>query len=197
MARSKTTSPDDKSASAARDVNGKAAGAAPGSPARKAPDAKEPAPRKAAAKKTSASRGSRSESSAQHATVLVVKEGESAWTSTELAEVLAELQAQRGRSLTIVGEHEHELSGLMRDAGDGAGQDQADVGSTTFERDHELHVLTSERDKVAQIDRALGRIEDGTYGACETCDQAIGKMRLMAFPRATLCLTCKQREERR
>ena len=50
---------------------------------------------------------------------------------------------------------------------------------------------------LAQIERALQRIEDGTYGVCESCGNAIGKMRLMAFPRATLCMTCKQREERR
>jgi RNA polymerase-binding protein DksA len=85
----------------------------------------------------------------------------------------------------------------MRDSGDGAGQDQADVGATSFERDHELTVLSSERDKLAQIDRALARIDDGSYGVCESCGNPIGKMRLMAFPRATLCMTCKQREERR
>ena len=48
-----------------------------------------------------------------------------------------------------------------------------------------------------QIDRALARIADGTYGICESCGNPIGKMRAMAFPRATLCMTCKQREERR
>ena len=50
----------------------------------------------------------------------------------------------------------------MRDAGDGAGHDQADMGATSFERDHELTVLNNERDKLAQIDRALARIDDGT-----------------------------------
>ena len=89
------------------------------------------------------------------------------------------------------------LSGLLRDSGDGAGQDQADLGATSFERDHELTVLNHEREKLAQIDRALARIDDGTYGVCESCGNPIGKMRLMAFPRATLCLSCKQREERR
>ena len=43
----------------------------------------------------------------------------------------------------------------------------------------------------------LARIADGTYGICESCGNPIGKGRAMAFPRATLCLTCKQREERR
>ncbi|MAY96148.1 MAG: DNA-binding protein [Nocardioides sp.] len=110
---------------------------------------------------------------------------------------MAELEEQRAHSLEIVAEQEDELSGLMRDSGDGAGQDQADLGATTFERDHEMSVLNNEREKLAQIDRALARIEDGTYGVCESCGQPIGKLRLMAFPRATLCMTCKQREERR
>ncbi|MDN4163173.1 TraR/DksA family transcriptional regulator [Nocardioides abyssi] len=128
---------------------------------------------------------------------LVVKEGEEAWTSAELAEVIDELHQQREHSATIIEGLDDELTGLMRDSGDGAGQDQADIGSTSFERDHELTVLNNEREKVAQIDRALGRIDDGTYGVCESCGEPIGKMRLMAFPRATLCMPCKQREERR
>ncbi len=135
--------------------------------------------------------------SAKRARDLPVRPGEEAWTRGELAGILAELREQREHSVAIVEEQEAELSGLMRDSGDGAGQDQADVGASTFERDHELTVLNSERDKLAQIDRALRRIEDGTYGICESCGEPIGKMRLMAFPRATLCMTCKQREERR
>ncbi|MBF4160633.1 TraR/DksA family transcriptional regulator [Nocardioides acrostichi] len=128
---------------------------------------------------------------------LVVKEGEDAWTPAELDEVLDELNEQRSHSVAILAEHENELSGLMRDSGDGAGQDQADLGASSFERDHEMSVLNNERDKLAQIDRALARIADGTYGQCENCGQPIGKLRLMAFPRATLCMTCKQHEERR
>ena len=85
----------------------------------------------------------------------------------------------------------------MRDAGDGAGNDQADVGSATFERDHELSLANNARDMLTQTEHALERIDDGTYGRCESCGEAIGKNRLMAFPRATLCLACKQREERR
>ncbi len=90
-----------------------------------------------------------------------------------------------------------ELDDLMRDAGDGAGNDQADVGSTTFERDHEMSLANNARLMLMQTEHALERIVDGTYGVCESCGQPIGKMRLMAFPRATLCLSCKQREERR
>ncbi len=131
------------------------------------------------------------------ASALAVKEGEGAWTKAELAEVLDELHGQRTHSSSIIEKLESELFGLMRDAGDGAGHDQADMGATSFERDQELIVLNNERDKLAQIERALARIDNGTYGVCESCGNPIGKMRAMAFPRATLCMTCKQREERR
>jgi DnaK suppressor protein len=131
------------------------------------------------------------------ADALVVREGEEAWTKTELDEVLDELRGQQAHSLRVLTVQEAELSGLMKDSGDGAGQDQADMGATSFERDHELTVLNSERDKLAQIERALLAIGEGTYGVCESCGDPIGKMRLMAFPRATLCMPCKQREERR
>ena len=126
-----------------------------------------------------------------------VKEGEGAWTKAEIKGVLDELHELREKVVLTLAEQEEELAGLMRDAGDGAGHDQADMGATSFERDHELIVVNNEREKLAQIDRALARIADGTYGICESCGNPIGKMRVMAFPRATLCMTCKQREERR
>jgi len=128
---------------------------------------------------------------------LAVKEGEDPWTQAELDEVLAELHEHADRLRTELHDQEEELAGLMRDAGDGAGQDQADLGATSFERDHELTVVNNSREMLAQTERALARIEDGTYGVCESCGEPIGKMRVMAFPRATLCMSCKQREERR
>ena len=131
------------------------------------------------------------------ASSLAVKAEESAWTKDELKEVLDDLHTHRDRLVPLIAAHERELEGLMKDAGDGAGHDQADMGATSFERDHELTVVANEREMLLQIDKALARIDDGTYGVCESCGEAIGKMRVMAFPRATLCLPCKQREERR
>jgi RNA polymerase-binding protein DksA len=142
--------------------------------------------KKAAVKKTSAAPGK-----------LAVKADEKPWTKKELDQVRGELMADRERLRSELNMAEHELPDLMRDAGDGAGNDQADVGSTTFERDHEMSLANNARDMLAQTERALLRIEAGTYGICESCGEPIGKMRLMAFPRATLCLSCKQREERR
>jgi len=148
----------------------------------------EQAPAKAPAKRTPAKTAARN---------LAVKPDEKRWTAAELAEVQGELMADRERLRSELNLAEHELHDLMRDAGDGAGNDQADVGSTTFERDHEMSLANNAREMLAQTERALARIEDGTYGVCESCGEPIGKMRLMAFPRATLCLSCKQREERR
>jgi RNA polymerase-binding protein DksA len=181
-------------------------------PAKKAPAKKAPAG-KTAAKKTAparaagtavATRPTRSSTRAGSAaparkavSALVVKEGEVAWTKAEIKEVLSELHSDRDRVVRTLSGQEAELDKLMRDAGDGAGHDQADMGATSFERDQEIIVVNNEREKLAQIDRALARIADGTYGMCESCGNPIGKMRAMAFPRATLCMTCKQREERR
>ena len=86
---------------------------------------------------------------------------------------------------------------MIENSGEGAGNDQADVGSASFERDQEMVIVNNARDMLVQSQHALERIANGTYGQCEICGNPIGKNRLMAFPRATLCLSCKQREERR
>jgi RNA polymerase-binding transcription factor len=168
--------------------------AATRTPAKKAPAGTSSA--KGPTKKTAKSTGSRPSAEAA-ARKLAVKADEDPWTAAELEEVRSELDADRARLRVELNLAEHELQDLMRDAGDGAGNDQADIGSTTFERDHEMSLANNARDMLAQTERALDRIDDGTYGVCESCGQPIGKMRVMAFPRATLCLSCKQREERR
>ncbi len=86
---------------------------------------------------------------------------------------------------------------MLRQATDTGGEDQADTGTKTFSREHELSLAASHREMLHQTERALSRIADGTYGTCERCGNPIGKARLQAFPRATLCMSCKQREERR
>jgi RNA polymerase-binding protein DksA len=136
-------------------------------------------------------------SAAHKAETLTVKSGESPWSAAELAELRGELEADVVHLRQEIRDAEQEIVGLLRDGGDGAGNDQADVGSTTLERDHEMSLANNARDMLDQIERALARIEDGTYGICESCGNAIGKGRLQAFPRATLCVSCKEREELR
>jgi RNA polymerase-binding protein DksA len=128
---------------------------------------------------------------------LVVRADESPWTAKELDEVRSELAEEVRRLRSELDLAEHDIDDMLRDAGDGAGDDPADAGSKTFEREHEMSLANNTRDMLAQAERALARIENGTYGICENCGNPIGKARLQVFPRATLCMTCKQREERR
>lgn len=128
---------------------------------------------------------------------LSVQEGEDPWTAAELEQVQDELEQETRRLQTEVTEAEHDLLELSRNFGDGAGDDQADAGAATLEREQELSLTNNARDLLAQHQHALARIESGVYGDCETCGTPIGKMRLQAFPRATLCLSCKQKQERR
>jgi DnaK suppressor protein len=128
---------------------------------------------------------------------LPVREGESRWTATEINEIVTELGAEAERLKGELEQADAGLSELLRNSGDGAGDDQADSGSSALEREHELTLVNNTRDLLAQTQHALDRIDAGTYGACESCGRAVGKARLQAFPRATLCVECKQREERR
>lgn len=128
---------------------------------------------------------------------LPVRPGEDPWTKAELDEVRAELEADIVRQQAQIEATEAELAGLLRDGSDGAGRDPADVGSSNFERDQEMSLAQNAREMLDQTQLALRNIGTGTFGTCENCGEPIGKGRLMVFPRATLCVTCKQRQERR
>ena len=198
MARATARKIAGKTAAAAKRVASGASRKATAKKATVAAPAKKTPAKKTAAKKTPAQQApAKKVTAARTGKKLAVKADEKPWTKKELDEVRGDLNADRDRLRSELNLAEHELHDLMRDAGDGAGNDQADVGSTTFERDHEMSLANNARDMLSQTEHALARIEDGTYGVCERCGEPIGKMRLMAFPRATLCLSCKQREERR
>ncbi|MBC7632635.1 TraR/DksA C4-type zinc finger protein [Aeromicrobium sp.] len=130
-------------------------------------------------------------------TKLAVRANEKPWTAAETKGVRAELESDLTRLRGEIDQSARELQNLLRDGVDGAGNDQADVGSKGLERDAEMSLAANQRELLQQTEKALDRLEKGSYGQCEVCSEAIGKMRLMAFPRATLCMTCKQREERR
>ncbi len=71
----------------------------------------------------------------------------------------------------------------------------ADLGSDNFEQEFTLSLVETEGVTLAQIEAALERIEDGTYGTCEECGVKIPKSRLMAIPYATMCVKCASRLE--
>ncbi|SNC60885.1 transcriptional regulator, TraR/DksA family [Kytococcus aerolatus] len=127
---------------------------------------------------------------------LVVGRAEEPWSKSELAEVRVELEAELARLTRDLELAESDLLTLVSENIDSTG-DEADAGSFSSERQHEMSVAQNSRDLLLQTTHALTRIVDGTYGQCESCHEAIGKMRLQAFPRATLCVPCKQHQERR
>jgi DnaK suppressor protein len=81
--------------------------------------------------------------------------------------------------------------------GDAAGDDQADSGSKTAERDAATSLLRTLLDRRTQAEHAMQRLDEGTYGNCEGCSHPIPVERLEVFPSATTCVHCKQVRERR
>ena len=129
--------------------------------------------------------------------VLVVREDESPWTTAELKEVRSELEHDIAQLRNELRHAQSDLVDLMRDSGDGAGDDQADAGAKTYEREQEISLANNAREMLLQTEHALERLDDGSYGICESCGNPIGKLRLQAAPRATLCMPCKMKQERR
>ena len=72
----------------------------------------------------------------------------------------------------------------------------ADMGSDNYEIENTIGLMSSERKILAEIDEALGRIENGTYGICEADNELIPKARLEAIPWAKYCVKCAELEEK-
>jgi len=111
------------------------------------------------------------------------------------AQLLAErkdLEAQyKELEESSFGANQSELTGEM-----GFDEEYADAGTATFERERDLSLVNNLRDLMERIDKALGKIEDRTYGLCDRCGKPIEKLRLKALPYANLCIKDKQAEER-
>ncbi len=163
--------------------------------AKKAPATKTPA-KKASARKSTGKKATTTRASAAAAS-LPVRPDESPWTEAELREVRAEIENDIAGLRAELEHARIDLVDLMRDSGDGAGDDQADAGAKTYEREQEISLANNARDMLEQNEHALARLENGTYGICESCGNPIGKLRLQAAPRATLCMPCKTQQERR
>jgi len=118
----------------------------------------------------------------------------------ETGEIRKRLEAERRRLAELTGtlsvpsgESEAEAASELGDYD----QHPADMASETFERAKDLSILIGMEAKIADVERALERLEAGTYGVCEACGQPIAEARLEAWPAARFCRADQARSERR
>ncbi|HET9248447.1 MAG TPA: TraR/DksA C4-type zinc finger protein [Actinomycetota bacterium] len=121
-------------------------------------------------------------------------------TKKELDELRQRLEAERAElqvQLTTIEEtsfatSQSDLSGEVS-----FDEENADAGTFTFERERDLSIENNVRDLMGKIDRALVRMDEGTYGICSRCGKPIEKARLKALPYADLCIKDAQAQSRR
>ena len=112
-------------------------------------------------------------------------------TAKETADLKGRLEEERHElreQLSTIEEEtfatsQSELSGDV-----GLDDESADAGTATFEREKDLSIENNVRDLLAKIERALARIDDGSYGTCERCGKPIEKARIKALPYVDLCI---------
>ena len=95
--------------------------------------------------------------------------------------------------------HDENSRTLSEDAGEETAYDNhlADTATETYDRELDYTLEENSGHLLAEIDAALKRIQDGTYGICTNCDSRIPEERLEALPWATLCIGCQRNQERR
>jgi DnaK suppressor protein len=102
------------------------------------------------------------------------------------------LLAERARAGQRVAALERQFAGIAEAASAGGTDDEHDPEGATlaFERQHTAALLDQARERLAAIDVALARLQDGRYGRCDRCGQPIGADRLAARPAALTCISC-------
>ena len=121
-------------------------------------------------------------------------------TAKEIADLRARLLEERAHlesqlESIVEGSFAATQSDMSGDVG--LDDESADAGTATFEREKDLSIENNVRDLLAKIDRALRRIDDGSYGTCERCGKPIEKARIKALPYVDLCIKDAQAQSRR
>ncbi len=96
----------------------------------------------------------------------------------------------------LVGDAKEVVQG-MHDSVDDTFADPGDRALLESNRNFDLRISDRERKLISKVQEALRRVDDGTFGLCEECNEYIGEARLRARPVTTLCIDCKEDEERR
>lgn len=113
-------------------------------------------------------------------------------TKEQLEELRQVLATRRDK---IVHGEEEQLEAVKDDAALRM-SDEVDLASAEYDQAFEFRIRDRERMLLKKIDKALGRMEEGEYDECESCGNFIGYKRLSARPEASLCIECKEEQER-
>lgn len=119
-------------------------------------------------------------------------------TTRSFADIRERLEAERDRLRESIQAREEEVTQQSdRERNDFAGYSNhmADGGTATFEMEKDLALVRNAQALLTDVDQALARMNDGTYGTCERCGKPIPIERLEAFPQATFCVPCKTQRE--
>jgi DnaK suppressor protein len=111
---------------------------------------------------------------------------------SEQADTSAALAAARERALARLASLEREFAGIVAAARDAGADDEHDPEGATlaFERQHVAALADAAREDLAEIEAALARLADGSYGICQACGARISAERLAARPAARTCVGC-------
>jgi len=104
----------------------------------------------------------------------------------------AELEDQLHTEAQAFSSSESEIASEIR-----SDENPAEAGTATFEREKHLSIANNVQDLLEKSTKALEKIEQGSYGICESCGRPIDPDRLAALPHALMCIECKKAEERR
>ena len=109
------------------------------------------------------------------------------------------LEERRRVEAALQNLHDENSGSLTEDSGEETAYDNhlADTATETYDRELDYTLEENSEHVLADIDAALRRIEEGTYGICTNCGKPIPEERLEARPWATLCIDCQRERERR
>jgi DnaK suppressor protein len=113
-------------------------------------------------------------------------------TKKDLTRFKAILEERRNAVTELVDESREQGIGFAREDL----PDEVDLATTESGQSLNLLLRDRERTLLKKIDKALDKIEDGSYGLCEDCDEPIEVKRLEARPVTDMCIQCKEEQER-
>lgn len=114
-------------------------------------------------------------------------------SAAELSRIETQLSALCDELRREIDIEKHDVEQLAQSQGEEfTSQHQGDVGSDMFLEERALSTQRALESELAIVERALARISDGTYGACEQCGQPIALERLQARPQAVRCIECER-----